>query len=203
MNTYTCPTETMRLSDFVGVFKESLSEILPPKIQELGDLYKLLSEQLEKMMAELKLNFRKVMVEHAIAKDEWELYWMFATGFNFDLCQLKNKVAVVKTELDLIMNTYMLWRVAMGFVDPKDELNIEMAKDFPIANLLSGKIIKSGKNLKACCPMHGEKTPSFFIYPDNTWYCYGCGKGGDVIKFVQDLDGVDFQTAVRRLSNGL
>ncbi|MGI6045446.1 MAG: DNA primase [Eggerthellaceae bacterium] len=53
-----------------------------------------------------------------------------------------------------------------------------------------------------CCPIHHEKTPSFHIMPDSgTWYCFGCNKGGDVFKFIQEIDGVSFPDAVRMLAD--
>lgn len=53
------------------------------------------------------------------------------------------------------------------------------------------------KNM-CCCPFHREKTPSLKIYADN-FHCYGCGADGDIFRFVQDMDGVDFKTAFTTL----
>lgn len=50
------------------------------------------------------------------------------------------------------------------------------------------------------CPFHNEKTPSFKIYENNKgFYCFGCGSGGDVIKFVQKLFNIPFQEALRKI----
>ena len=52
---------------------------------------------------------------------------------------------------------------------------------------------KSGKGYRALCPFHSEKTPSFYVMPDRQFYhCFGCGKGGDVISFVMDVEGFSF-----------
>lgn len=52
-----------------------------------------------------------------------------------------------------------------------------------------------------CCPFHHEKTPSLKLYPgDRGWHCFGCGKGGDVIRFVMELFDITFPQAVVRLS---
>lgn len=60
---------------------------------------------------------------------------------------------------------------------------------------------KKGQNLWACCPFHGEKTPSFSISPAKQIYkCFGCGKAGDPIQFVMDLEGIGFQEAIRHLA---
>src|SRR6516165_1764129 len=58
-----------------------------------------------------------------------------------------------------------------------------------------------GGSVKGLCPFHDEKTPSFNVTPSRgLWYCHGCGEGGDVIKFVQKIDGLSFVEAVERLA---
>ena len=60
---------------------------------------------------------------------------------------------------------------------------------------------KKGQNMWACCPFHGEKTPSFSISPSKQIYkCFGCGKAGDPIQFVMDIEGIGFQEAIRQLA---
>ena len=61
---------------------------------------------------------------------------------------------------------------------------------------------RSGKNYKALCPFHEEKTPSFVVFPETqTWHCFGaCGTGGDVFSFVMKKEGVDFLGALRLLA---
>ncbi len=62
----------------------------------------------------------------------------------------------------------------------------------------------AGKNYKALCPFHQEKTPSFFVNPEKgLWHCFGCGAGGDVIDFVQRIEGLTFTEAVAKLSRQL
>lgn len=60
---------------------------------------------------------------------------------------------------------------------------------------------RRGKNYVALCPFHYEKKPSFTVSPDRgLYYCFGCGKGGNVIKFLQDHRGMDFKEAVIELA---
>ena len=61
---------------------------------------------------------------------------------------------------------------------------------------------RSGSRFKGFCPFHNENTPSFSIDPDkNLYYCFGCGNGGDVFKFVQEIEGVGFLEGVRMLAD--
>jgi len=60
----------------------------------------------------------------------------------------------------------------------------------------------AGSSWKACCPFHHEKTPSFNIQPSKGFYhCFGCGESGDVIKFVQKMDGLTFPETVKKLAD--
>lgn len=63
------------------------------------------------------------------------------------------------------------------------------------------RLTKNGKGYKGLCPFHEDKkTPSFSVTPDKgLWHCFGCDKGGDAIRFVELIDGVDFKEAVKRL----
>jgi len=60
---------------------------------------------------------------------------------------------------------------------------------------------KSGRTWKGCCVFHGERTPSFHVYPEDRHFkCYGCGEYGDVFKFLQKLQGKEFPEVVRALA---
>ena len=60
---------------------------------------------------------------------------------------------------------------------------------------------RRGKNLVGLCPFHNEKSPSFNIYPgNNSYYCFGCGKGGGVVNFIMEIERLDFIEAVKWLA---
>ncbi len=77
----------------------------------------------------------------------------------------------------------------------KDKLNIvEVA-----GNYIS--LERRGNSFWACCPFHHEKTPSFSINEaDQYYHCFGCGESGDVIKFVREMENIDFMEAVKLLA---
>lgn len=63
------------------------------------------------------------------------------------------------------------------------------------------KLGKAGSNLKARCPFHNEKTPSFFVSSGRgTYYCFGCGASGDIFSFVEEFEGLDFKGALKLLA---
>ena len=61
------------------------------------------------------------------------------------------------------------------------------------------KLVRSGRQWKACCPFHGEKTPSFYVYDDH-FHCFGCGKHGDIIEFLMELDSKPYEEVVQSLA---
>lgn len=81
--------------------------------------------------------------------------------------------------------------------------SIEKAKKIPVEVFVDTKKAKRTSNkLLVSCPIHDDKTPSCALYLDNnTFYCFGCHKGGDVINLYQAIHGVDFKEAVKALNN--
>lgn len=60
---------------------------------------------------------------------------------------------------------------------------------------------RRGRTYTGLCPFHSEKTPSFVVYPETqSFYCFGCGAGGDVITFIKKINNVDYVEAVKTLA---
>lgn len=61
---------------------------------------------------------------------------------------------------------------------------------------------RRGRTLTGLCPFHNEKTPSFTVYPEtSSYYCFGCGAGGDVINFVRNIENLDYIEAIKFLAD--
>jgi len=73
----------------------------------------------------------------------------------------------------------------------------------PIEDVISSYVTlsKSGSNMKGLCPFHSEKTPSFTVYTaSSSFYCFGCGAGGDVVSFIMKAENLDYPSAVEFLA---
>lgn len=85
-----------------------------------------------------------------------------------------------------------------------DDFLYELKARNPIDETVSRYVSlkKRGKNQIGLCPFHGEKTPSFTLYPENgSFYCFGCGKGGDVISFTMAIENLDYMESVKLLAD--
>ena len=83
-----------------------------------------------------------------------------------------------------------------------DDDKVEQALDVPIESIIRPNIQlnKAGKNYIGLCPFHMDKHPSFYLYTDtNSFYCFGCQTGGNVINYVMQFYGYDFIEAVKWL----
>jgi DNA primase len=81
---------------------------------------------------------------------------------------------------------------------------IEQIKEkIDVAELIGSyiQIQKAGVNFKALCPFHSEKTPSFYISPPRQiWHCFGCNLGGDIFRFIMNLENIEFPEALKILA---
>ncbi len=88
-----------------------------------------------------------------------------------------------------------------------DRYDVERLKSsLNIVDVISNyvQLKKNGKNYFACCPFHGEKTASFSVEEDDQFYhCFGCGAHGDAIKFVMDIENIEFIDSVKKLGGEL
>lgn len=85
---------------------------------------------------------------------------------------------------------------------PEDIINeIKYRNDIETAISSYVNLKRRGKNLVGLCPFHSEKTPSFTVYPENgSFYCFGCGVGGDVVTFTGLIENLDYIESVKLLA---
>ena len=85
-----------------------------------------------------------------------------------------------------------------------DAFLMELRSRADIETIISSyvNIKRAGRISKGLCPFHGEKTPSFTVYPDTqSYYCFGCGNGGDVVTFIKNIENLDYLDAVKFLAD--
>jgi DNA primase len=92
----------------------------------------------------------------------------------------------------------MAGRIPQHFID-------QLLNRIDIVDLIDGYVPlkKAGANYKACCPFHGEKSPSFTVSPSKQFYhCFGCGVNGTAISFLMEYDHMEFREAIEKLASG-
>ncbi|MBI2638959.1 DNA primase [Candidatus Peregrinibacteria bacterium] len=84
-------------------------------------------------------------------------------------------------------------------MDPISEIKSRISIEELVAQYIPLK--KAGRHFKALCPFHQERTPSFYVSPERQLaYCFGCHKGGDHFKFIEEIEGLDFRGALKFLA---
>ena len=85
-----------------------------------------------------------------------------------------------------------------------DQFILELKQNNPIDSVMSSyvSLIRRGRNCVCLCPFHSEKSPSCTVYLDNnSFYCFGCGTGGDVITFTMKIENLDYVEALKFLAD--
>lgn len=93
----------------------------------------------------------------------------------------------------------MAGRIPQHFID-------QLLNRIDIVDLIDSYVPlkKAGANYKACCPFHGEKTPSFTVSPSKQFYhCFGCGENGTAVSFLMNYDHMEFRDAIEKLASSV
>jgi hypothetical protein len=171
--------------DTIGFDKEEIKKISLEKIAELNFRLHEIADEFSRQEAKLifsklpwNLNLPYLVAKFRFKKEKfyikkWIDYWMRLGGISAKTNKIKNKLP--------------------------SRLDIGEAKNYPIEDLYQGELRQVGGRLQGLCPFHEEKTPSFFIFPDNHFYCFGCQEHGSAIDFLMKTKNIDFVSAVREL----
>ncbi len=176
-----------RFSDkeLLQVFPEA-EEVLPEKLEEWA-------EERNKVLGTIKKKL-EIISQKSAPENQWFWREILKVFCGPELLKINQNIERLK-RLKMISRG----RVLKGRLN---EADIERSRVVPIENLVNGQFKKVGNKSVALCPFHNEKTPSFYVYPENRFYCYGCGKNGDAISFIMELNGLKFPDAVKFL-NGI
>jgi len=179
-----------RIGNNVHDFSDGLKEAIPEKLR--------LALQAQKLLKDSRAKRLKLILENIPEKNQWFYLLLEAHLFS--------EYFFISKWISYWLN---LWYEITN--SPKkdfsrgkfSEFDIQKAKEFPIQDLYEGVLRKSGDRFSGLCPFHSEKHPSFFIFPNNSWHCFGaCCEGGDSIKFLMKLRNIDFIKAVNQLNYG-
>ncbi len=176
--------ERYTTQELLEIFPE-VEDVISDKIKELNAEIIIRQETLNKL--------RKVVNENIQDKDNM---WFFR---EYQKVFYKQDINELEKEVGRWIRLKNKDRKMEGQIDEDD---IERARQEPIENYLPRGLQKFGNKHRCSCPLHNEKEPSFYVYKkNNSFYCFGCKEGGDVITLVQKLNGFDFISAVKYILN--
>jgi len=160
--------------ELINIFTEA-KEIIPLKLEEWQ------REKHHILKTETFPYFKKCkFLSGAFKQAFWkEIYHYMADAYNYI-----DKQCIRLGRLQSIINDPQGYTLSTA--------RIALAKQTPIISIYN--FARRGKSY--LCPIHNDRDPSFHIYPDNKWHCFGCNKGGDAIDFVQYMFGVSFHEAI-------
>lgn len=160
-----------------------------------GKLYELKAEEERLSKKEKRKEFAEWMMQD---NKEFSYPWLRALTW---LYEFENEKAVYEKKLKYwggFLKTTKSESSLRG--ENLSDSDIEQAREFPVDELITERIWSYGSRRKTFCPFHQEKTPSFVIYPDNSWHCFGCqAHGRNAIDFLMKRGGLSFIEAVRQL----
>lgn len=173
--------------ELLEIFPEA-RYVIPPKIQEWKCKRRKVVEAIK----------AKLLVVHTKSAPENQWFWKEVIK-QFDgqsLIEANRHIYRLRRQLAVAQN-----RKPKG--NQLTDERIQRALAVPLLDIAMQniKLRKSGRTFSGLCPFHNERHASFHIYPhNNSFYCYGCSKGGNVINFVREVQGLSFREAVEYLA---
>jgi hypothetical protein len=174
---------------------KELLEIFPEVKVIIQDKLCELRTERKQLIAKINRELHRIKNVAASAFEEWLREGMIQQTLGRELDLINIQIGRFK-RLDLVAKG----KLEKGAIT--DEI-IQAARTIPIQSLVTVPLRKSGKALVGLCPLHQEKTPSFYVYlKTNSCWCFGCQQGGDTIQLIRLLHGFTFKEAVQYLIQG-
>ena len=171
--------------ELLNIFPE-VKQIIPVKIREF---------QRQKYRLERYIKQRLISLQQKTTDDF--SYWFIKKWL--ELNEIAELVKIDKQIARLNRLKFSHIKTNKNFITDDD---IQQASQISIVDVVSQEIQlkRSSKNFVGLCPFHNEKTPSFYLYPEtNSFYCYGCNLGGNIINFVMQFYGYSFIETIKWL----
>lgn len=175
--------------ELLKIFPEA-KDIIPKKISEC-------KKEIKKKELEIATALENIYALKTDSFSEWFGEEIIKTFMTPDLIKLEKNLFRLN-HLKYLCNPNSPKNESFAFQE-----KIESARKYPIEELARSKLNlrQVGRNFVSLCPLHDEKTPSFYIYTEtNRFCCFGCQEKGDVIKLSMALYGVGFRDAVMMLN---
>lgn len=172
---------------------DSMNKLNHDTIKELIELYEQEIRQYEMERLKAVDEFMKVIPDDAEIPDDLDL--LLSIYVDMQLAKKGLFESRIKFLKSSVRRLYRENRAAMG-LEITYSVSKDEAKQVPIEQVCERLGIEIKRNF-ARCPLHEERTPSFKIYPDNHFFCFGCGAGGDSIELVMKTQGLSFPKALK------
>lgn len=162
--------------------QSALNQIARDKLDEIAEMR--LAQDFE----------RKEMMEWIMADNKQYSYlWILASAWVIAFEDRTKELRKEKTRWQRLVTQV---RKDSGF----QEAQLDQARTYPIEDLVDTNVRVVGGRKTTHCPIHEEKTPSFVIFDDNHWHCFGCqAHGNNAIDFIMATEKVTFKEAVEKL----
>lgn len=173
--------------------EKELLEIFPEAKNIIKEKIKELEEIKGVQMNAIKKRLKIIKHSNTDSFSRWFCREWIKIDAGQKLIETENQVMRLKRIISPSENKYSKNWITDGQIQTALEVQIESLVDQPFR--------KMGRTLVGLCPLHNEKHPSFYIYPEtNSCWCFGCCAGGNSINFIRLLKNCSFQEAVRYLT---
>lgn len=190
-------------SNLIKAEEDYFSKVKPKSKKAILDFKQLIQSVYPKWVAMCRMNYLNELIDNYFPilskmhedKEEMELNHFFRDN---QIERIKKMESKIKKYIDEHQHIKQTGGINIGF----SEAIIEKCREVSLLNLepLNKEKSNSRGMNKFCCPFHGEKTPSFMVYKDNSYHCFGCrAHGANAIDYLIQLKGISFTETIKFL----